>query len=238
MGNGRAKVVAAFFDVDETILKGNSMSSFYWYYYLKRSEKSESALLRALQKAKDSLSATCRYLRFFPAMMKDDDRLTVNIQYYRSLRGIPVEEYGGLIREWFQDKAGGDKYHGRVVAQLRRHQAENHLVVLVTGSHMPLIKPIQQELGVSHIIATEVEVLDQAYTGNILNKEPLVGAGKANAVRAFAQRYGINLSRSYAYSDHLSDRKMLEAVGIPCVVAGDKRLRGHALRERWTIIDA
>ena len=48
---------------------------------------------------------------------------------------------------------------------------------------------------------------------------------------------GINLSRSYAYSDSITDLPMLEIVGEPVAVNPDKDLRKIAEERDWQIRD-
>jgi phosphoserine phosphatase len=79
------------------------------------------------------------------------------------------------------------------------------------------------------------EVRDGVYTG-----EPtglfIYGADKARAVKRLADREGIDLSQSYAYSDSASDLPMLRAVGHPVAVNPDKELLAEARAEGWQVL--
>jgi phosphoserine phosphatase len=52
---------------------------------------------------------------------------------------------------------------------------------------------------------------------------------------SFARRRNLDLSRSYAYADSISDLPMLEAVGNPVVVNPDSRLQKAAKERGWQI---
>ena len=52
---------------------------------------------------------------------------------------------------------------------------------------------------------------------------------------SFARRRNVDLSRSYAYADSISDLPMLEAVGIPVAVNPDARLHAAAKEKGWQI---
>jgi phosphoserine phosphatase len=65
----------------------------------------------------------------------------------------------------------------------------------------------------------------------------LHGPAKAEAVRALAEREGLELSRCSAYSDSLNDLAMLSLVGDPCAINPDARLRAHAKQQGWKIRD-
>ena len=67
--------------------------------------------------------------------------------------------------------------------------------------------------------------------------QPLHGAAKATAVSALAEREGLDLSRCAAYSDSANDIPMLSLVGHPCAVNPDAALRGHARARGWQVVD-
>jgi len=60
---------------------------------------------------------------------------------------------------------------------------------------------------------------------------------KAEAVRALAEREGLDLSRCSAYSDSANDIPMLSIVGRPFAVNPDPALRDHARDNDWPIRD-
>jgi hypothetical protein len=59
------------------------------------------------------------------------------------------------------------------------------------------------------------------------------GPYKADAMRALAEEHGIDLTRSFAYSDSYTDLPMLEAVGNPVVVNADRVLQRLARERGW-----
>jgi phosphoserine phosphatase len=65
----------------------------------------------------------------------------------------------------------------------------------------------------------------------------LHGPAKGEAVRALAEREGLDLSRCSAYSDSYNDLPMLSLVGDPCVINPDSKLRDHARANGWRIRD-
>ena len=76
---------------------------------------------------------------------------------------------------------------------------------------------------------------DGRYTGEL--EFYAFGEGKAEAIRELAGRVGIDLERSYAYSDSITDLPMLEAVGHPVAVNADKELRKVAEDRGWEVRD-
>src|SRR5439155_2178505 len=79
------------------------------------------------------------------------------------------------------------------------------------------------------------EVVDGRYTGR--EGGPFTyREGKAQAIRTLAEREGIDLAASWAYSDSESDLPMLRLVGHPVVVNPDAELRRVAAEEGWEVI--
>jgi phosphoserine phosphatase len=90
-------------------------------------------------------------------------------------------------------------------------------------------------LGFDGGIGTRSEVKDGVYTGN--PDGPLTYRdGKPVAMREVAEREGIDLSASFAYSDSESDLPMLRVVGNPVVVNPDAELARVARAEGWRVM--
>jgi phosphoserine phosphatase len=88
-------------------------------------------------------------------------------------------------------------------------------------------------LGVDHVVATRMVVVDGCYTGEIAFYA--YGEGKAVAMRELAEQHGYDLSDCHAYSDSATDVPMLELVGHPTAVNPDKALRRTASERGWPV---
>ena len=62
------------------------------------------------------------------------------------------------------------------------------------------------------------------------------GAGKTYWAERFAAAEGLDLARSYFYTDSITDLPVLERVGEPRVVNPDPRLRRAAMRRGWPVL--
>ena len=98
----------------------------------------------------------------------------------------------------------------RALAQL--HLDAGQRVWLVTATPVELASIIARRLGFTGALGTVSEIVDGVYTGRLVG-EPLHGPAKAEAVRALADREGLDLARCSAYSDSINDLPMLTAVG-------------------------
>ena len=116
------------------------------------------------------------------------------------------------------------------------HRSEGRRIYIVSSSPEEVVRPLARHFGVSGVIATRAAIgPDGRYTGDL--EFYAYGAEKAQAVRSVAERSGIDLSGSFAYSDSITDLPMLEAVGHPVAVNPDRELRRIAEERGWQIRD-
>lgn len=86
-------------------------------------------------------------------------------------------------------------------------------VALVSGGFHEVIDPLATELGVSHVRANRLEVVDGILTGKTTGLV-IDRAGKANALIDIAQELGIPLDRTVAVGDGANDLDMLATAGL------------------------
>jgi HAD superfamily hydrolase (TIGR01490 family) len=122
----------------------------------------------------------------------------------------------------------------RALAQLHLDQGQR--VWLVTAAPIEIASIIARRLGLTGALGTVSEHVDGIYTGRLVG-DMLHGPAKSEAVRALAEREGLDLARCSAYSDSYNDLPMLSMVGDPCVVNPDSKLRDHARANGWRIRD-
>ncbi len=119
-------------------------------------------------------------------------------------------------------------------ALVEAHMAKGHTVAIVSAATPYQVGPIARDLGIKHIMCTRMEVQDGTFTGKIV--EPACwGDGKAQAGLAFANENNIDLSQSYFYTDSHDDLPLLEIVGHPRPVNPDKDLTALAIENDWTV---
>ena len=105
--------------------------------------------------------------------------------------------------------------------------------MIISASASVLVEPIAQELGIEHVVATELAEKDGRFTGEILFY--CKGAAKAEALARIAQELNVDPDASFAYSDSATDIPMLEQVGHPVAVNPDRLLKKHAITHDWKI---
>ena len=118
---------------------------------------------------------------------------------------------------------------------IEEHKRAGRKTVIISSSPIETVEAIGEHLGVDDVIATPRALdADGRYTGEL--EFYAYGPHKAEAIREMAVREGIDLARSYAYSDSITDLPMLELVGNPVAVNPDRELARVARDRDWETI--
>ncbi len=120
-------------------------------------------------------------------------------------------------------------------ALLHQHRDQGHTLLIITATNRFVTQPIAAMLGVEHLLATEPEVKQGRYTGNV-SGTPCFREGKVENLKLWLKATGMNLASSWFYSDSLNDLPLLELVTHPVAVDPDETLARHARLRGWPII--
>ena len=220
--------VAAFFDLDGTLL--STSSALLYVKYLRRRPKGPTPFDRMPFRA---LLKTLWYQALYNANRIDIDRVVG--QATNPLAGHAEARMVELCRDWFRETV--ERFiRPEMPALLDAHRQAGHRVCLLTASTPYVAVPLCERLGIEDWLATRLEVVDGMFTGEPV-KPLCFGAGKIHWAAAWARERGIDLARSFFYTDSITDLPMLEAVGSPVLVNPDRRLRREGLRRGWPIHD-
>jgi HAD superfamily phosphoserine phosphatase-like hydrolase len=249
-GRGR---VAAFFDLDGTLVAGPSL---------------ERRFFRALRHRR-AIPAKNYFLWLAQAVQLAPRGIPTIVHANKMyLRGVPV--YGGAFSpsnstgtlacanckpgsanrqiaklQPRPPQAAVPTFFPRAVDQVAWHAAQEHTVVLLTGT----LAPVAHELALALLLrlaargitasiavcATQLEEASGRWTGRILG-DAMFGEAKARAMWRLAGKAGFDLTRSYAYGDTANDRWMLGAVGRPSAVNPSRELQRIARLLDWPVL--
>ena len=217
--------VAAFFDVDNTLMQGASIFYFARGLYRRRFFTSREIAAAAWKQAK---------FRFVgsedPAHVADAEASALAF-----IAGHTVLELEQLAEEIFDEAMAQRIWPGtRALAQLHLDQGQR--VWLVTAAPIEIAGIIARRLGLTGALGTVAEHVDGVYTGRLVG-HMLHGPAKGEAISALAEREGLDLARCSAYSDSANDLPMLSMVGHPFAINPDARLRAHAKAHGWRVYD-
>ena len=162
-------------------------------------------------------------------------RNVFNEVFFRSYEGFSEDRLRYFSDELFEEVLKPAIYDGtpELIAQGKKIGQRQ---VVLTGALDFTIKRLMDHLGIDDFKANRLEFVNGYATGRVL-PPVMASATKAKWIREYAEREGINLSESYAYSDSISDLPMLSIVGHPVAVNPDFRLRQTALQHDWSILD-
>jgi HAD superfamily hydrolase (TIGR01490 family) len=215
---------AAFFDVDNTIMRGASI--FHFAVGLAR---------RNYFSGSELLGFGIKQVKFLFSGEDLEDMESATEAALSFVEGRRVDELARLGEEIFDDSMV-DKLIPGTLAMAQGHLDAGQQVWLVTATPIELASVIARRLGLTGALGTVSEIRNGVYTGH-LDGAPLHGLAKAEAIRAIAAREGLDLTRCSAYSDSSNDIPMLSLVGNPVAVNPDSALRAHARENDWKIRD-
>lgn len=213
---------AAFFDLDKTILGTTSSLVFTKPLYdqgmIKRADVVRSAYQQFL----------------FTTGASDHAQMERMREYLSALvTGWDVEQLTSIVLETLNDRIT-PTVHLEALELIAAHRAAGRDVIIVSASGSEIVKPVADLLGATDAIATELEVFNGKYTGEITFYA--YGENKAYAIREYADKHGYDLGQCFAYSDSITDLPMLEVVGKPIAVNPDSSLRSIATERSWPVL--
>ena len=118
---------------------------------------------------------------------------------------------------------------------VNKHQAQRHITIIITATNRFVVEPIAELFSVPHLIATEIEEKNGAFTGAIAGV-PCFQDGKVTRFRQWLRERGQRYASSWFYSDSINDLPLLNHVDKAIVVDGDDELRRHAQSKNWPCI--
>jgi len=120
-------------------------------------------------------------------------------------------------------------------ALLQRHRDADDTLLIITATNRFVTQPIAELLKVPHLLATEVEMQQDRYTGRFTGT-PCFQEGKVQRLQTWLQQTGHTLENSWFYSDSHNDLPLLQQVAHPVAVNPDAILADIAQARDWPII--
>ena len=220
-GDQKGPRVAAFFDFDKTLIAGYSAQAFFMEQL--RSGRFTPAELR------DQVAAGLKYAR---KQLGFSDFVAASARMMRGQAEFIFEEFGERV--YTKNVAGSIYPEAR--ALVKAHQDMGHEVVIVSSATRYQIAPAARELGIGHILCTELELENGVFTGEVV-RPSCFGEGKRLAAEKFCAGSEAAMEESYFYTDSDDDLPLLEAVGKPTVVNPNAKLEAIARQRYWPKCD-
>jgi HAD superfamily hydrolase (TIGR01490 family) len=219
--NGRARA-AAFFDLDKTLMAGSSGIFFARAAY-------ETGMISRGRLARDAYEN----LRFRLRGSTDDRADDVRKRVGEMIAGVAVRDLQRLSPRVLAGVL--PRLYPQMLARAYAHQDAGSPVYILTAASQEMADLLAHVLAFDGGLGSRSEIVDGRYTGRPAGPFNY-REGKVLSMRELAEREGIDLGASHAYSDSESDLPMLRAVGRPVVVNPDADLRRIALEEGWEVL--
>lgn len=210
----------ALFDMDRTLLKFNSAASYVRWRH------------------KHGLDSTWHVLEVALWLMRYRfgvlDAPSVARKVARRFSGDLECELQQDCVNWYQAEVRAEiSLTGR--AKVEQHLNANHVVAVITSSTRYVSELLAKDLGISHVLCTELEVTTSGHlTGNV--RGPVCyGQGKIAKATEWARALGLEVENACFYTDSITDTPLLTHVREPVAVNPDPRLKSMAAARGWPI---
>jgi len=214
--------VAAFFDLDKTIIASSSALAF-----------SRPLLREGLINRRAALRSAYAQLMFSMAGANAQTTERLRAQISALCAGWDVAQVSAIVNETLHDVVDPLVY-AEAADLITQHKEDKHDVIVLSATGHEVVAPIAEMLGADHAVATRMQIVDGRYSGQV--EFYCYGEQKAVAARELAQSRGYDLGACFAYSDSSTDLPLLEVVGNPSVVNPDKALRKLAEQRGWPVL--
>ena len=118
-----------------------------------------------------------------------------------------------------------------------KHKSNGDHCLIMSATNAFITGPIARELGIHDLLATELVIQGDHYTGDIAGV-PCFQEGKVTRLQQWLelQNDEFNIEESAFYSDSFNDLPLLKAVNEPVAVDPDSKLAEYARNNEWQIM--
>ena len=213
----------AIFDLDNTILNGDS--DYSWINFL--IEK------RLVDKDEYERKNKYFYDQYYQGKLNYDEWAEFALT---TIKGKKPEEIEDILSK-FLSEIIEPMINIYALKLLHDHTHNNDIMLLASATNSVIVEPIAKRLGFKNIVSTEVEIIDEIYTGKVLGISAL-SEGKLIKVKEWMLQNSIeSFDNTSFYSDSINDLPLLAAVSKPVAVNPDDMLREECRKRSWEIID-
>lgn len=212
----------ALFDLDNTLLNGDSDHG--WGMYL--------AQIGVVDAEQQKIKQDAFYQQYLNGSLDIIEFCEYQFEVLRNNSLTQLNEWhAGFMQTIIEPMISTGK-----ASLLEKHQDAGDDVLIITATNDFVTAPIAKRLGVETLLATQAEFVGGAYTGKVAGT-PCYQDGKVIRLKEWLEKSNKPFENSYFYSDSANDLPLLELVDTPIAVTPDDRLRAHAKKFHWQIID-
>ncbi|MEE9373812.1 MAG: HAD-IB family hydrolase [Saprospiraceae bacterium] len=212
--------IGAFFDLDRTLIQGFSAKEFF-----------QERLLSGKMSAKE---ITAQFSGVLVYAMGNKNFAGLASTSAQGVKGVDEKVFIDLGEEVYL-KHLADSIYPESRALVKAHMEKGHTVAIISAATPYQVNPVARDLGIEHVMCTRMEVKNGKFTGRIV--EPACwGEGKYIAAKQLSEKYKLDMSKSYFYTDSHEDLPLLEMVGNPRPINPDNELTSLAFQNDWPVL--
>lgn len=210
-----------FFDVDNTLIKGQSQRLFISFLFKK---KLVSFLVY--------LKIIFWFFLYKIGIAKNPRNIA---EYgFAFLRGYTLTEFEKIVDDFFNTVLR-DRIYREAEKIIKEHKERGDKVILLSNSFNTLMQQLADFLLIDGFLCTKLEVVDGKFTGKI-DGDIVYGINKTNLAKKYLEDNNISRDYVWAYADHISDLGILTLAGNPVVVNPSSALLKEARIRKWKIL--
>lgn len=153
--------------------------------------------------------------------------------YVLSFKGYSKKDIDGFFAD--VAKSMSTELRTTLLEKIKELKDENYYVVLISGAFIPLLESLFKGVGFDYIVGSKIH-----YKGETLDYksrfERVFADRKIDIIKEHFKNKEVDWKNSQAYSDSITDIKMLELVGQPVAVTPDNDLLSVAQDKKWKIL--
>lgn len=207
-----------FFDVDGTLVKGQTQEILVRYLYKEGKVKFFFFIKIFLW-----------FLLYKIGLVKNV--FTIREKVFESFAGWDEAQFNAIVEECF-NKEIKPRIFSEGLKLIQLHKKENYEIILTSASLSNVVEVLREQIGTTFTLSTKLAIKNGRFTGKISGLNAY-GENKVKMAKELVHTNKMSLEGSYAYTDHISDLPLLELVDNPVVVNPDRKLRKIAMKNNW-----
>ena len=209
-----------FFDMDHTVISIDCDVS--WKYFL-----ADEGLAPAADRSKAD--------HFLDLYHKGLTNINQFIEFQlKEFIGRTPDDMRSLTKRHFDTRLS-DKVYPQAIQEINGYLAHGARVALLTGTNRIIAEPIAHYLGVTDLLATELEVKDDQFTGKFIGPF-LMKEGKVKMAESYCHSHHSSLNNTAFYADSITDLPLLEKVRQAVIVnPRNQDLADLAQARKWVV---
>ncbi|HYE22376.1 MAG TPA: HAD family hydrolase [Verrucomicrobiae bacterium] len=211
----------AIFDIDGTVIKGQSQKELLFFLYL-------NGFI--------STYSFCYLLIWFilykiNLVHKSDIPLRYALDLFK---GWDADTLRSLTKK-FVNKVLVKKIYSEAIAEIGNHREKGNRILLVSNAIDPIVEELAKYLKIPDYLCTTLEIIDGRVTGQTIGK-PVYGNTKVEVISKFLEKNNLTWEQTWGYGDHITDVPFLEKTKYQFIVNPNKQLAKIATNRKWRVL--